>query len=59
MDNNLESLVSFERLSNIRRPKSQPIDQLLEDSLAKAQKYLAALVKEDVLVEDKSKRHRE
>jgi len=35
MDDYLENLVSLERLSNVRRPQSQPIDQLLEESLAK------------------------
>ena len=59
MDDYLESRASSERLSNIRRPQSQPNDQLLEESLAKVQKYLAAPVEEDVLVEDKSKAHRQ
>jgi hypothetical protein len=59
MDDYLESLASLERLSNIRRPQSQPNDQLLDKSLAKVQKYLAAPVEEDVLVEDKSKAHRQ
>jgi hypothetical protein len=58
MDDYLENLVSLERLSNARRPESQPIDQLLEESLAKVQKYLTAPVKKDVLVEDESKAHR-
>jgi hypothetical protein len=51
--------VSLERLSNARRPKSQPIDQLLEESLAKVQKYLTAVVEEDVLVGDESKAYRQ
>ena len=59
MDDYLESRASLERLSNIRRPQSQPNDQLLEESLAKVQKNLAAPVEEDVLVEDKSKAHRQ
>lgn len=59
MDDYLENLVSLERLSNARRPQAQPVDQLLEDSLAKVQKYLAAPVEEDVLVEDASKAHRQ
>lgn len=58
MNDYLENLVSLERLSNVRRPKSQPLDQLLEESLAKVQKYLAALVEEDVLIEDESKAYR-
>lgn len=59
MDDYLENLVSLERLSNARRPKTQPLDQLLKDSLAKVQKYLAAPVEEDILVEDESKAHRQ
>ena len=59
MDDYLENLVSLERLSNTRHPQSQPIDQLLEESLAKVQKYLAAPVEEDVLVEGESKAHRQ
>ena len=46
MDDYLESLVSLERLSNARRPESQTIEKLIEESLAKVQKYLAALVEE-------------
>jgi hypothetical protein len=59
MDDYLENLVSLERLSNTRRPQSQPTDQLLEDSLAKVQKYLAVPVEEDILFEDESKAHRQ
>ena len=33
--------------------------QLLEESLAKVQKYLVTPVEEDVLVEDESKAHRQ
>ena len=55
----LESLVSLERLSNARRPESKPIEKLIEESLAKVEKYLAAPVEEDVLVEDDSKAHRQ
>jgi hypothetical protein len=55
----LESLVSLERLSNARRPESNPIEKLIEESLAKVEKYLAAPVEEDVLVEDDSKAHRQ
>ena len=35
---------------------NQPINQLLQESLAKVQKYLTIPVEEDILVEDKSKR---
>lgn len=59
MDDYLETLISLERLSNARRPESQPVDQLLEESLAKVQKYLTTPVEEDVLVEDESKAHRQ
>jgi hypothetical protein len=55
----LNSLVSLERLSNARRPESKPIEKLIEESLAKIEKYLAAPVEEDVLVEDESKAHRQ
>jgi hypothetical protein len=59
MDDYLESLVSLERLSNARRPESQTIEKLIEESLAKVQKYLAAPVEEDVLVGYESKAHRQ
>lgn len=59
MDAYLESLVSSERLSNARRPESQTNDRLIEESLAKVQKYLATPVEEDILVEDESKAHRQ
>ena len=59
MDDYLKSLISLERLSNARLPQSKPLNQLLEESLAKVQKYLAAPVKEDVLVKDESKAHRQ
>ena len=59
MDDYLESLVSIERLSNARRPQSKPLNQLLEECLIKIQKYLAASVKEIILVEDESKAHRQ
>jgi hypothetical protein len=55
----VDDYFSLERPSNTRRPKSQSIDQLLEESLAKVQKYLAALVEEDVLVKNKSKAYRQ
>jgi hypothetical protein len=59
MDVYLESLVSLERLSNARLPESQTNEKLIEESLAKVQKYLAIPVEEDVLVEDESKAHRQ
>jgi hypothetical protein len=59
MDAYLESLVSSGRLSNARRPESRTNESLIEESLAKVQKYLAAPVEEDVLVEDESKAHRQ
>lgn len=59
MDAYLESLVSLERLSNIRLPESQANEKLIEGSLAKVQKYLAIPVEEDVLVKDESKAHRQ
>jgi hypothetical protein len=59
MDAYLESLVSLERLSNARLPESQTNEKLIEESLAKVQKYLAIPVEEDVLVEDESKAHRQ
>jgi hypothetical protein len=59
MDDYIEHLVSLERFSNARRPQSQSINQLLEESPAKVQKCLAAPVKEDVLVEVESKAHRQ
>jgi hypothetical protein len=59
MDAYLESLVSSERLSNARRPESQTNERLIEESLAKVQKYLATPVDEDILVEDGSKAHRQ
>jgi hypothetical protein len=40
MDDYLENLVSLERLSNARRPESQPINQLLEGSLVKSLEIL-------------------
>jgi hypothetical protein len=40
MNDYLENLVSLERLSNARRPKSQPLNQLLEESLIKVKKVL-------------------
>lgn len=55
----LDSLVSLERLSIARRPESKPIEELIGESLAKVEKYLAAPVEEDVLVEDDSKAHRQ
>ena len=57
MDDYLVNLVSLERLSNTRHPQPQRFNQLLEESLAKVQKYLAAPVEEDSLVKDKSKAH--
>jgi Fic family protein len=45
----------LERLSNARRPESQTIEKLIEESLATVQKYLDAPVEEEVLVEDESK----
>ena len=59
MDAYLESLISSARLSNARRPESQSNERLIEESLAKVQKYLAAPVDEDVLVEDECKAHRQ
>jgi hypothetical protein len=59
MDGYLEKLISSERLSNARRPESQLINQLLQESLAKVQKYLTIPVEEEILVEDKSKGHRQ
>ena len=59
MDAFLESLVSSGRLSNARRPVSQINGRLIEESLAKVQKYLATPVEEDILVEDESKAHRQ
>ncbi len=59
MDAYLESLVSLEQLSNARRPESQTNERLIEESLAKVQKYLATPVEEYVLVEDESKAHRQ
>jgi hypothetical protein len=54
MDAYLESLVSLERLPNARHPESQTNEKLIEESLAKVQKYLATPVEEDALVEDES-----
>jgi hypothetical protein len=59
MDDYLENLISLEQLSNARRPQPKPLNQLLEESLARVQQYLAAPVEEDVLVEDESKAHRQ
>jgi hypothetical protein len=59
MDDYLEKLVSLEQLPNTRRPESQSIDQLIAESLAKVQKYLATPIEEDVLVDDDSKAHRQ
>ena len=59
MDAYLEGLVSLERLSNARRSESQTNERLIEESLAKVQKYLATPVEEDILVEDESKAHRQ
>jgi hypothetical protein len=59
MDDYLEKLISSERLSNARRPESQPINQLLQESLAKVQKYLTTPVEEDILVEDERRAHRQ
>lgn len=52
MDTYLESHVSLEQLSNAGRPESQTKEKLIEESLAKVQKYLATPVEEDVLVEE-------
>ena len=49
MDDYPEKLISLEWHSNVQHPEFQPVDQLLEKSLAKVQKYLATLVEEDVL----------
>jgi hypothetical protein len=57
MDDYLKNIVSLEQVSNTRHPQSQPIDYLQEEVLAKVQKYLAAPVEEDVLVEHESKAH--
>ena len=59
MYNYLDSFVSLERLSNARRPESQPIEKLIEESLAKVEKYLATPIEEDILVKDESKAHRQ
>lgn len=55
MDAYLESPVSLEWLSNARLPELQINEKLIEESLAKVQKYLVILVEEDVLVKDESK----
>lgn len=44
MDAYLKSLVSLEQLSNARLPESQTNEKLIEESLAKVQKYLALLI---------------
>jgi hypothetical protein len=55
----LDSLVSLEQLYNARRPESKPVEKLIEESLAKVEKYLATLVEEDVFVKDESKANRQ
>lgn len=55
----LNSLVSLGRLPNTRRWELQTDERLIEESLAKIQKYLFIPVEEDVLVEGASKAHRQ
>jgi hypothetical protein len=59
MNDYLQDLISLERLYKGRISESIPLDQLLEERLADVQKFLAAPVEEDVLVEDESKAHRQ